>query len=129
MNCSLALRPFPDVGFNLMHSDQRFLPVTARVEVKFLLDKKDPEMMDDPTGYYDGRTEWNVNPTSVIFGHFSVPEKYVTGVRESRDFKIEVRVTIIDQYSRPHKLLPQCWTYLPKENYWFLEPRSFAKWQ
>jgi len=127
-NWRLPLRQFPDVGFNLVHSDQRFLPVTAKVEAKFLLDKKDPEMMDDLTGYYDGRTDWNLNPTSVIFGHFSVPEKYATGVKESKDFKIEVRVTIIDQYSRPHRLLPQCWTYLPKDNYWFLEPRSFTEW-
>lgn len=128
MNCSLALRPFPDVGFNLVHRDERFLPVTAKVEVKCLLDKKDEGIMDDPTGYYNGKTDWNLNPTSIICGHFSVPEKYATGVKEKRDFKIEVRVTIIDQYSRPHRLLPQCWTYVSTDNYWFLEPRSFTEW-
>ncbi len=128
MNRNLPLRQFPDVGFNLTHSDQRFLPVTAKVEVKFLLDKKNPEMIDDPAGYYSGATEWNLNPTSIVFGHFTIPEKYVSGVKENRDLKIEVRVTIIDQYGRPHKLLPQCWTYVPTDNCWFLEPRSFMEW-
>lgn len=128
MNCNLPLRQFPDVGFNLMHADQRFLPVTAKIEAKFLLDRKDPEMIDDPAGYYNGVTEWNLNPTSIVCGHFTVPEKYVNGVKEKRDFKIEVRVTIIDQYRRPHRLLPQCWTYVPTDNNWFLEPRSFTDW-
>lgn len=128
-NYSLQSRQFPDVGFNLNHLDLRFLPVTATVEVKCLLDRKDDGLLEDASGYYNGVTIWNLNPTSRIYGHFTVPKKYSDGVKTSKDLKIEVRVTIIDQYARPHRLLPQCWTYMPKENYWFLEPRSFTKWR
>jgi hypothetical protein len=128
MNYSLPLRPFPDVGFNLIHRDPRFLPVTVTVEVKCLLDRIDDGLMDDPSGYYNGVTEWNLNPTSIVFGHFTIPRKYSDCVKASRDLKIEVRVTLIDQYGRPHRLLPQCWTYVPQDNSWFLEPRSFTNW-
>ena len=123
-NLSLSLRKFPNVGFNLKHSDTRFLPVNAKVEVKFILDGKKIIPMDDPNGYYSGKTEWNLNPATIIFGNFSVPKEFA----DTEDLKIEVRVTIIDQYRRPHKLLPQCWTYVRKANYWFLEPRSFTEW-
>jgi len=124
-NPSLPPRRFPNVGFNIAHTDYRFLPVTAKVEVKHILGGKDLGIMDDPTGYYSGETEWNLNPTTIIFGNFSVPKECA---ESPEDLKIEVRVTIIDQYGRPHKLLPQCWTYVGKDNYWFLEPRSFTEW-
>jgi len=124
-NPGLSLRVFPNVGFNLSHCGIFFLPVTAKVEVKNLLAGRDLGIMDDPTGYYSGKTEWNLNPTTIIFGNFSVPKECADS---NEDLKIEARVTIIDQYRRPHKYLPHCWTYVRKDNYWFLEPRSFTKW-
>jgi hypothetical protein len=127
-NLSFPLRQLPDVGFNLEHVDPRFLPVTAKVEVKCLLDKKDQGIIIDHSGYYNGKTHWHLNPSFIIFGHFSVPEKCVTHVKSGKDFKIEVRVTIIDQYGREHRHLPLCWTYFPEAKDWYIEPRSFTTW-
>jgi len=127
-NLSFPLRQLPDVGFNLQHIDPRFLPVKAKVEVKCLLDKEDQGIMPDPSGYYNGMTNWHLNPSFTIFGHFSVPEKCAAHVKSKKDFKIEVRVTIIDQYGKEHRHLPLCWTYDSNLNNWYIEPRSFTTW-
>ena len=121
----LPMRKFPDVGFNIIHCGSSFLPVKARVEVKHVLGGKDLGVMKDRNDYYSGEVEWHLNPTTTIFGHFSVPKECT---KSAKDLKIEVRVTIIDQYEREHQYLTQCWTYVRKDNYWFLEPRTFTKW-
>jgi len=124
-NLSLGLRKFPNVGFNLSHNGVVFLPVRVKVEAKVILGGKDLGFIEDEKGYYNGKTAWHLNPTSKVFGNFNVPKMYV---ESTDDFKIEVRVTVIDEYGREHRHLPQCWTYMRKNNYWFLEPRSFTRW-
>lgn len=125
-NSNLSQRAFPNVGFNISHRGLSFPPVNVLVETKHILDGKDLGIMNDPTGYYSGDVEWNLNPTSTIFGNFSVPSECANSME---DLKIEMRITIIDQYRRSHKYLPHCWTYVRAENYWFLEPRSFTSWK
>lgn len=122
---TLPHRKFPSVGTVLVHAGRPSLPVKARIEVKHILRGKDLGIMEDPKGYYSGKTEWSLNPGIRTFGNFTVPRQCV---ENTGDLKIEARVTIIDQYDREHKLLPGCWTYVRKDNYWFLEPRSFTKW-
>jgi len=117
-------RNLPDVGFNLSHLGDS-LPVKVKVEAKTILGGKELGLIKDRIGYYSGKAEWNLNPRTLIFGHFSVPKECVDS---TKDLKIEARITIIDQYGREHKYLPQCWTYVRKDNHWFLETRSFAKW-
>ncbi len=101
------------------------LPVKAKVEAKTILGGKDLGLIKDRIGYYSGKAEWNLNPRTSIFGHFSVPRQCVDS---TEDLKIEVRITIVDQYGREHKYLPHCWTYVRESNNWYLEPRSFVKW-
>jgi len=117
-------RKFPDVGFTLSHFGDSF-PVKVKVEAKLILDGEFLAWVKDRHGYYSGKALWNVNPRTIIFGHFNVPKQCVD---RNKDLKIEVRITIIDQYDREHEYLPQCWTYVRKDNYWFLEPRSFTEW-
>jgi hypothetical protein len=117
-------RNLPDVGFNLSHLGDS-LPVKAKVEAKIILGEKDLGSVKSRYGYYAGEAEWNLNPRTLVFGHFSVQKECVESAEE---LKIEVRLTIIDQYERRHKYLPQGWTYVRKSNNWFLEPRSFTKW-
>jgi hypothetical protein len=124
-NYELPLRIFPKVGFNIRHCGTVFLPVNATVRLKHILDGKDLGVMEDPTGYYSGKTEWNLNPTTKIYGNFTVPAECQ---ENEKSLKIEVMVTIIDQYRRPHNYLPHAWTYVRKDNNWFLEPRSFTAW-
>jgi hypothetical protein len=81
--------------------------------------------MKDKTGYYSGETDWHLNPAIQFHGNFTILEE----CRDSKDdLKIEVRLTIIDKYGRPHRMLPQAWTHVRKERWWFLEPRSFTTW-
>lgn len=124
-NISLGLRKFRDVGFNLSHNGVVFLPVRVRVEAKVILGGKDLGFIEGTKGYYNGETVWHLNPTSKIYGHFNVQKKCA---ESKEDLKIEVRVTVIDEYGREHRHLPQCWTYMREKNYWYLEPRSFTKW-
>jgi len=121
----LSRRTLPNVGFNLSHHGAVFLPVRIRVEAKVILDGKDLGLIEDEKGYYNGKTPWHLNPTVKFFGNFGVPSECA---QSTKDLKIEVRVTVIDQYERKHEHLPLCWTYMRTENHWFLEPRSFAKW-
>jgi len=118
-------RVFPNIGFNLDHNGIAFLPVKVRVETKIILGEKDKGPIDDKHGYYNGKSLWHLNPTTRIFGNFNVPEFCS---QKEDDLKLEVRLTVIDQYEREHPHLPLCWTYMRKNNFWFLEPRSFAKW-
>ncbi|MCR3907139.1 MAG: HNH endonuclease [Tenericutes bacterium] len=119
------LRAFPNVGFNLDHNGIVFLPVKVRVETKIILRGKDKGPIDDKHGYYNGNSLWHLNPTTRIFGNFNLPEFCS---QNNDDLKFEVKLTVVDQYEREHPHLPLCWTYVRKNNYWFLEPRSFAKW-
>lgn len=115
---------FPKI-FTIISHDSLSLPVKARIEVKFILDNNDLGIMKDTTGYYSGETDWNLNPARKIFGNFTVPQQCIDS---QEDLKMEVRVTVIDEYGRPHRKLPEAWTYVRPENYWFMEPRSFTIW-
>jgi len=119
------LSTFPKIITFVAHRSSS-LPVKARVEVKHVLGGKDLGIMKDVNGYYSGETEWHLNPAVTINGNFSVLEECQNS---KEDLKIEARLTIIDQYERPHRMLPQAWTYVRKKRYWFLEPRSFTKWK
>ena len=125
-NSSLPRRKFPNVGFNLRHCGNTFLPVKARVEIRHILDGKDFGVMEQRKGYYSGEREWHLNPSVIVFGNFDVPKECRN---ENKVIQIEARVTVIDQYEREHKYLQQCWTYVRKNNRWFLEPSSFAEWE
>jgi hypothetical protein len=115
---------FPTVITFVTHHSPA-LPVRARVEVKHVLGGKDLGIMKDNKGYYSGETDWHLNPVVTINGNFTVPK----ACQDSKDdLKIEVRLTIIDEYGRPHRMLPQAWTYVREKRYWFLEPRSFTEW-
>jgi hypothetical protein len=120
---SFPPRQLPDVGFNLSHLGD-YLPVRVKVQAKTILGGKDLGLVDHKDGYYSGKTEWNVNPRTMVLGHFIIPTECVNS---AEDLKIEVQVTIIDQYEREHRYLPQSWSYVRNDRYWFLEPRSFTK--
>jgi hypothetical protein len=122
-NPLFPLRKFPNVGFNLSVGDSP--PIRAKVEVKIILGKRNLGIIRDETGYYSGGTEWNLQPNSTTFGNFSVTGNVADS---TKDLWIEVRVTLIDQLDRLHKLPPLCWKYVREHNHWYLEPRQFTKW-
>lgn len=112
----------PFVGFHLQHLGDS-LPVNIRVEARLVVDGKDLGLVE--SDYYNGKTMWNINPRTLFWGGFGVPQKYTD---DPKDLKIEVRITVIDQYEREHRLLPQCYRYIREGDFWNLEPRSFIKW-
>jgi hypothetical protein len=118
------LSTFPTVVTFITHASLS-LPVKARIEVKHVLAGKDLGVMTDEKGYYSGEKDWHLNPAVMFHGNFTVPKECQDS---KQDLKIEVRLTIIDQYERPHRMLPQAWTYVRKGYYWFMEPRSFTMW-
>lgn len=115
-------RRLPNVSFNLSHLGDS-LPVRVKVEARTILGAKNLGLIKNRFGYYSGETLWNLNPRTTIFGWFPVPKECVNS---TADLRIEVRVTIIDQYDKEHKLLPVSWAYVRKDKLWFLEPRTFT---
>jgi len=114
----------PFVGFRLSHLSDS-LPVNIRVEAKIIHNKKVLGIVSDPSGYYTGHTKWNINPRTLFWGGFNLLKEVAD---KPDDIKIEIRVTIIDQFEREHKLLPQCYRYIKDGDFWNLEPRSFTEW-
>lgn len=106
-------RKFPDAGFVLSHLGDS-LPVHAKVVLHRLQDKGRPLVV---AGHYDGSKLWRLNPRFSVFGHFPLPESTTENT-----VRLEVRVTIIDQYEREHLLLPLGYVYVPESNSWYVEP-------
>jgi hypothetical protein len=73
-------------------------------------------------GYYDGQSSWNLNPYSIVFGHFSIPQECVTS---KETLTIEVCTSFEDLEGNVSKYLPVAWTYIRDHNKWFYEPREF----
>ena len=118
----------PFIGFHPQHLGDS-LPVNIKVEAKVIIGNDDLGIVSDASGYYTGATKWNINPRILFWGGFSIPSAYFERA-EHEDLKIEVRVTIIDQFGREHRLLPQCWRWVRTGTppFWNLEPRSFTTW-
>lgn len=117
-------RPFPSVGFTMTHSGDS-LPIKLKVVIKvFLGGEALGSIVNGGKPYYSGGIIWHFNPRRIFFGNFSVPKKCVDS---TKDLTLEVQVTIIDQYDRPHKLYPVCYTYMRDKNSWFLEPTPFSE--
>jgi hypothetical protein len=118
----------PFIGFHLQHLGDS-LPVNVRVEATVMIGAEDLGIVNDPSGYYSGAIEWNINPRTFFWGGFSIPaELFQRATYE--DLKIEIRITVIDQFGREHRLLPQCyrWVSTGASPFWNLEPRSFKQW-
>jgi hypothetical protein len=122
-------RKLPDVGFYIR--SWHGYPIRARVKARVILGDKDLGMEKGEyrngkyMGYYNGRTPWNLNPYAIVFGHFSIPQECVQGVQSEETLTIEVRVSLKDQNGQTFEYLPVAFTYIPKSNSWFFEPRSF----
>jgi hypothetical protein len=116
----------PFVGFRMKHLSDS-LPAKVKVEAKILIGEGNLGLVADNSGYYTGNTTWNLNPRVLFWGGFSIsPEQFLRVTAE--ELKVEVRITIIDQFDRPHMLLPQCWRWVSTGQFWNLEPRQFTEW-
>ena len=111
----------PQVGF-VMENHGRHLPARFKVKVRIFLGGNELKWRGSP--YYTERITWNLNAGHVFFGNFAVPKECVDSTEKLRT---EIRVTVIDQYDRPHELLPECFTHVRKDNYWFAEPTSWSE--
>ncbi len=55
----------------------------------------------------------------VVLRRFAVPDEVV---ESDGTLEIVVDVTVIDEYKRPHALLPVSWVFIRGENVWFAHP-------
>lgn len=96
-------RDLPDVGTHMVHLGDS-LPVQVRIDVRVYIDGKE---QNKPSGYYNEELPWNMNPHRETYGHFRIPGTH----KNTKDLKILARVTIIDEFERPHVLLPAEWNF------------------
>lgn len=112
----------PKVGF-VIENHGTFLSTKFKVTTKVFLGAKDLKPRVNPRKpYYTGGIKWHLNAGHMFFGSFNVPRECVNS---SEDLRVEVQVTAIDQYDKPHEMLPICFTYVREEKFWYLEPTSF----
>ena len=111
-------RPFPDIGFRIEHLGN-FLPVKALVGTQISLGDKCLKKPDEGGAHYGGVDFWRLNPRFGYIGHFDAPEE---AVKSDEPLEITVYVIIVDQYERPHKLLPVSWVYNREKNLWWSNP-------
>jgi hypothetical protein len=73
------------------------------------------------TGHYNGRYIWNLNPGFSVHGHSGAPAEVLTNTTQALRARIDV--TLIDIYSREHRLLPVGYVHrLGPEDEWYFEP-------
>lgn len=113
-------RELPDVGFTLSHLGDS-LPIKVLIALEIFLGNQSLGLAKTENGLYSGKKYWNVNPRSVVNGHFPIPNETVNSENEER-LEIRVNVKILDQYEREHHLLPVGWVYMRDRNSWFYEP-------
>lgn len=112
----------PNVGF-VIENRGVFLPAKFKVNVRvFLGDEEVKSRIKPKRPYYADGIVWNLNAGHIFFGNFDIPRECVDSTEELR---IEVQVTVIDQYDRLHKLLPNCFYYVKDKGCWYTEPTSF----
>ncbi|PWB56518.1 MAG: hypothetical protein C3F06_01140 [Candidatus Methanoperedenaceae archaeon] len=109
-------RNLPDVGIVVTHQGDS-IPVRFSVAVQVFLGSKDLGLVN--LSQYNGESLWNLNPHFGVSGHFPLPPEVVESTER---LELRVSVTVIDQYGRPHKLLPLGWIYMKDRNSWYLEP-------
>lgn len=73
-NVGIPPRQLPDVGFNIFHLGNTY-PLRAKIELRIFLGNEFVTI--GPSGYYDGRITWHLNPLTRFYGHFSVPSRCV----------------------------------------------------
>ncbi|MFX1577830.1 MAG: hypothetical protein ACFFCF_11775 [Promethearchaeota archaeon] len=112
----------PDVGFDFINLSQE-TKLIAKVEAKIVYKGTDHGLVESK--YYSGVTFWEINPKKGINGHFKIPKEFI---EDPQDLKIEVRITIIDQYERHHRESPHSWSFSPDPYEWVFEPRAFTHW-
>ena len=107
-------RTYP-VGF-LVQNLGDALAVRLRVKVEVIGDNQPLGAPDTP--HYSGQCLWNLNPRSLVQGHFNIPK--------TRDIpsktEVVVKLTVVDMYEREHHNLPVAWVYMPEQNGWYFEP-------
>jgi hypothetical protein len=119
-------RPFefelPRVGF-VIENHGVHLPTKLKVMVSAFLGGKEIDVRINPKKpYYNQRITWNLNSGHNFYGNFSLDKRCVNS---NDSLIVEVKITAIDTYERPHDLLPNCYTCVRKEKRWFTEPTSF----
>jgi len=123
---TILQRQLPNVGFNIRSWHPE--PIKARIKARVILGGQDLGMEKSEYrngkyfGYYNGKTEWNLNPYGMVFGNFSIPLQCATS---KEALTIEVTVTLKDQKGRTFEYLPVSYTFMRNVNSWFYEPASF----
>lgn len=116
-------RSLPDVGFNIRSWND--FPIRAIVKARVFLGRKDLGLIKGANrggkyiGYYDGQTSWNLNPYTIVFGHFSIPRECI---ESDERLTIEVNIVLEDLNGQTYEYLPVGWTYMRENNKWFYEP-------
>ena len=114
----------PKVGF-VIENHALHLPVRVKINTRVFLGEDEMKPIINPEKpYYTNGITWNLNPGHTFFGNFGVPNACVDSPEH---LWIELQVTVIDEYEREHKLLPNCFYYVRDKKHWFTEPTSMSE--
>lgn len=118
----------PEVRAEMKHLSD-CLPVRVLLELRICFKGEDLGPPEAPI--YSGKRTWNMNPREGFSGHFDLTEanrktKKLKIDETTNCLKILARLVVLDQYERPHALLPKEWNYKYDEKLrigqWVVEP-------
>lgn len=110
-------RTLPDVGFQIWNQSETEV-VQAQVKITLA---QGPLRCSIPSGHYDGKFVWNLNPRQLVGGHFRLP----SAIRYDNPERLRARidVTLLEIHGRKHQLLPVGWIHgLKAGDQWYFEP-------
>lgn len=94
------------------------IPLQVRLKV---VPYQNRESLDVEFGeHYSGEALWNLNPSQVVFGHFSLP---ITEESDPFDFRVEIFWSIVDVLEREHSMLPFSYVWNDPKGDWWFDPR------
>lgn len=108
-------RPLGDVSCTVQ-SHSKDIPIRMILKVEPFLNGQPVE--NNIHKLYLGEIKWNLNPSTIVCGHFEFP------IKESAQpflYQIVINYSIIDCFEREHKMLPfsYVWDDPQKGDWWF----------
>ncbi len=119
-------RRLPDGNFRdwgdtscTVRSNSTDLPIQMRLEISIY---EGESKLDINIGdIYMGKGIWNLNPGTIVFGHFTFSAKEDL---DPFEYRVQLQWSIVDMLNREHPMLPTSFVWNDLEGDWWYDPRA-----
>jgi hypothetical protein len=114
-------RPWGDISCSVRTLSQD-IPVKLRLCIKTYHENR--PLVENMGDLYSGEALWNLNPSFIVYGHFSLPIKPEV---QPFHFRAEVFWSVIDVLEREHEMLSFSYVWTEPTRDWWFDPRTLYK--